>query len=55
MATASQKKKDIAIAIYKRHKNPTRAVVLPKIMAKCDLSEAGASTYYQHLKLGRWG
>jgi len=48
-------KKQKAIKVYNRHKNPTRAVVLPKIMEACDISESGASTYYQHLKLGRWG
>ena len=54
MSKSAQSKREIATAIYNRHKNPTRAVVLPKIMEKCDLSESGASTYYQHLKLGRW-
>jgi len=47
-------KKEKAIRIYKRHKNPTREVVLPKLMEECDLSNDGASTYYQNLKLGRW-
>ena len=50
----TETKKDIATKIYKRHKNPTRAVVLPKFIA-AGIPEAGASTYYQHLKLGRWG
>lgn len=48
-------KRAIATKLYKRHKNPTRKVVLPKIMEACEISESGASTYYQHLKLGRWG
>lgn len=55
MAKKALTKKETAIKIYNRHKNPTRAVVLPKIMEGCDISESGASTYYQHLKLGRWG
>ena len=55
MAKAKLTKRAIATKVYNRHKNPTREVVLPKIMEACDISESGASTYYQHLKLGRWG
>lgn len=53
MARANTKKAE-ALKIYKRHKTPTRAVVLPKLMEKLNLSKSGASTYYQHMKLGRW-
>ena len=52
--SASASKKAEAIKIYNQQRDKSRANVLPKLMSKLDLSKKGASTYYQHLKLGRW-
>ena len=51
MATLNKQQK--ALKVWNRNKDHSRANILPKLMKQCELSEPGASTYYQNLKHGR--
>jgi len=54
----SMSKKDQAINIVNRmlaRKNtPSRKQIIAELKTKAGLSDPGASTYYQNVKLGRW-
>lgn len=58
MSKKALSKKDQAIKVVtrmlNRKKTPSRAEIIAELGEKVGLSEAGASTYYQHVKLGRW-
>ena len=58
MAKKTLSKRDNAVRIVNRmlsRKTPaSRAQILAELQEKADLSAAGAATYFQNVKLGRW-
>lgn len=51
---ATESKKDIALRIWYAAGNKTRAQVIAEFMSEAQLTKAGASTYYQNFKSGKY-